>query len=111
MPWESAPGRSRARPAMPCGGFASYLTARKIRQQETAMTDVDADARRIRDAFEHDLAGYHAPADLAERARAGGLRRARRRRIQLAASMAAATCATVVTGLVIVPLTAPSGGG
>ena len=35
------------------------------------MTDVDADARRIRDAFEHDLAGYHAPADLAERARAG----------------------------------------
>ena len=75
------------------------------------MTDVEADARRIRDAFEHDLANYHAPADLAERARAGGLRRARRRRIQLAASMAAATCAAVVTGLVIVPLTAPSGGG
>src|SRR5215469_13592553 len=77
------------------------------------MTDTEAVARRIRDAFERDLAEYHAPADLAERARAGGLRRARKRRIQLAASMAAATCAAVVTGLVIVPLTgtAPSGGG
>ena len=76
------------------------------------MTDVDADARRIRDAFEHDLAGYHAPADLAERARAGGRRRASRRRMHRMASVAAA-CAAAVAGLLIVSLTgtAPSGGG
>ena len=76
------------------------------------MTDVDADARRIRDAFEHDLAGYHAPADLAERACAGGRRRASRRRMHRMASVAAA-CAAAVAGLLIVSLTgtAPSGGG
>jgi len=68
------------------------------------MTGYEAGTRRIRDAFEQDLAGYHAPADLGERARAGGLRRARMRRIHRAASVAAA-CAAVVTGLAIVPLT------
>jgi hypothetical protein len=49
---------------------------------------------------------------LAERARGGGLRRARSRRIQLAASVAAA-CVAVATGLVVATQAgiAPSGGG
>jgi len=74
------------------------------------MSGHGVDTRRIRDVFDEELASYHAPADLGERARAGGLRRARRHRIQRAASLAAA-CAAVVTGLAVVPLagTGPSG--
>jgi len=66
------------------------------------MTNLDVSARRIRDAFEHDLTGYQAPADLAERARLGGLRRAKSRRV----SAAGAACAAI--GLAVA-LAIPSG--
>jgi len=71
------------------------------------LTSLDVDTRRIRDAFERDLADYRAPADLAERARLGGLRRARRHRT-LAVSVAAAACAAAVTALAVVTLASPS---
>jgi hypothetical protein len=61
------------------------------------MTDLDVPARRIRDAFERELAGYHAPPDLAGRARLGGLRRARRRRLRRVTGVAAVACAAAVT--------------
>jgi hypothetical protein len=59
------------------------------------MTDLDLTARRIRDAFEHDLADYQAPAGLAERARLGGLRRARSRRLRRWMFAAGAACAAI----------------
>ena len=61
------------------------------------MTDLDIAAQRIRDAFEQDLAGYRAPSDLPERARLGGLRRARRRRARRAACVAAIACAAAAS--------------
>jgi len=68
------------------------------------MTDVDLSARRIRDAFEQDLTGYQAPADLAERARLGGLRRARRRRLRRRMSAAVAACAAIgLAAALVVP--------
>jgi hypothetical protein len=68
------------------------------------MTGLDVDARRIRDAFERDLAGYRAPDDLPERARLGGLRRARRIRVRRVAAVAAVACAAAVTvGVIIAP--------
>jgi hypothetical protein len=74
---------------------------------------IDADAQRIRDAFDHDLAGYRAPHDLGERARAGGLWRARRQRMhRTAAAAAAVACAAAVTVAVIAPgIGSASGGG
>jgi hypothetical protein len=69
------------------------------------MTNLDVDARRIREAFERDLADYHAPPGLPERARVGGLRRAaRRRRVRrLTCAGAAAACAAAVTVVAIAP--------
>jgi hypothetical protein len=68
------------------------------------MTDLDTAARRIRDAFDQDLAGYHTPADLAERAMTGGLRRARRRkRLPAAAGLTAATAAAALTVTTLLP--------
>lgn len=58
------------------------------------MTDLDT--AQIRDAFERDLAGYHAQPDLAERARSGGQRRARRRRLEAFAGLAAAAGAAAI---------------
>lgn len=54
------------------------------------------DTTQIRDAFERDLAGYHAPPGLAQRARSGGLRRARRRRLEASAGLAAAAGAAAI---------------
>jgi hypothetical protein len=51
---------------------------------------LDNDARRIREAFNRELADCHAPADLAERARQGGQRRAAKRRLLATAGLAAA---------------------
>lgn len=51
---------------------------------------LDNDARRIREAFNRQLADCHAPADLAERARQGGQRRAAKRRLPAIAGLAAA---------------------
>jgi hypothetical protein len=51
---------------------------------------LDNDARRIREAFNRELADCHAPADLAERARQGGQRRAAKRRLLVTAGLAAA---------------------
>lgn len=59
------------------------------------MTDLEVTARRIRDAFDRDLTGYQAPGDLAERARLGGLRRVRSRRLRRRASAAGAVCAAL----------------
>ncbi len=67
------------------------------------MAGLDVDARRIRDAFERDLAGYRAPDDLPERVRLGGLRRARRLRVRRVAAVAAVACAAAVTVAVIAP--------
>jgi len=68
------------------------------------MTDLDTAARRIHDAFEQDLAGYHAPAGLAERAMAGGRTRARRRwRLPAAAGLTAATAAAALTATTLLP--------
>jgi hypothetical protein len=58
------------------------------------MTDLDT--AQIRDAFERDLASYHAPPGLAERARSGGLRRARHRRLEASAGLAAAAGAAAI---------------
>jgi hypothetical protein len=57
------------------------------------MTDLDLAARRVRDAFDEDLADYRAPSGLPERARLGGLRRARQRRARRTAGVAAVACA------------------
>jgi hypothetical protein len=67
------------------------------------MTDLDLSARRIRDAFEHDLTGYQAPAGLAERARLGGQRRARHRRLRrwMSAAGAAGAAAGLAAALVV----------
>lgn len=70
----------------------------------------DSDARRIRDAFDQDLADYRAPAGFAERARAGGLRRARRQLTYRAACTAAAACAAAVTVAMMAPWTGPAVG-
>jgi hypothetical protein len=71
------------------------------------MTEPDVLVRRIRDAFERDLAGYQAPADLPQRARAGGLRRARGARRRLVtygiSATAAAAASAVVTAVVLAP--------
>jgi hypothetical protein len=67
------------------------------------MTDLDA--QRIRDAFDQDLAGYRAPSDFLERVHAGGLRRARRRRIHRAACAAVVACATAGAVALIAPHT------
>jgi hypothetical protein len=71
------------------------------------MTEPDVLVRRIRDAFDRDLAGYQAPADLAQRARAGGLRRARGARRRLVtygiSATAAAAASAVVTAVVLAP--------
>jgi hypothetical protein len=72
------------------------------------MTGVDVDARRIRGAFERDLAGYRAPDDLPERARLGGLRRARRIRVRRVAAVAAVACAAAVTVVTIAPWPGPA---
>jgi hypothetical protein len=72
------------------------------------MTSLDTDARRIREAFEQELAGYHAPAGLAERAREGGLRRARRRRLPVFAGLAIATAAAVAI-VMLAPTGMPAG--
>ncbi len=69
------------------------------------MTDLDVSARRIRDAFDHDLGDYQAPADLAERARLGGRRRARSRRLRRWGYAAGAVCAAV--GLAAALMLAP----
>jgi hypothetical protein len=63
------------------------------------------DTQRIRDAFDHDLADYRAPSDFFERVRAGGLRRARRRRVRRATCVAVAACATVGAVALIAPQT------
>ncbi|HEY1916339.1 MAG TPA: hypothetical protein VGH27_12265 [Streptosporangiaceae bacterium] len=63
------------------------------------MTDLDLAARRIRDAFDHDLAGYHAPSGLPERARLGGLRRSRQRRARRAAAVTAISCTAAAAGV------------
>lgn len=72
------------------------------------MTDLDLAARRIRDAFERDLASYRAPSGLAERARLGGLRRSRRRRARRGLCAAAVACAAAASAVAIAP--AGSGG-
>ena len=59
------------------------------------MTGLEVSTQRIRDAFDHDLGDYRAPADLAERARLGGLRRARSRRLRRWAYAAGAACAAL----------------
>jgi hypothetical protein len=51
-------------------------------------------------------AGYHAPADLAQRARRGGLRRGRRRRLSVAASLTAAAGAAAAAATVLPAATA-----
>jgi hypothetical protein len=58
------------------------------------MTDLDT--TRIHDAFEHDLVGYRAAPGLAERARKGGRRRVRRRRLEMLAGLATAAAAAVI---------------
>jgi hypothetical protein len=60
------------------------------------MTHPDIDVRRIRESFDRDLAGYHAPDDLPERARLGGLRRARRRRVRRVTCVGAVACTAAV---------------
>jgi hypothetical protein len=65
------------------------------------MTDLDT--QRIRDAFDHDLAGYRVPSDFLERVRAGGLRRARRRRVRRVTSVAVAACAAVGAVVLLAP--------
>ena len=72
------------------------------------MTNLDTSARRIRDAFEQDLTAYQAPADLAERARLGGIRRAKSRRLRHRVSAAGATGAAL--GLVAFLATGAPGG-
>jgi hypothetical protein len=67
------------------------------------MTDLDTGARQIREAFDHDLASYHAPADLARRARRGGLRRGRRRQLSVAASLTAVAGAAAATVAALLP--------
>jgi hypothetical protein len=69
------------------------------------MTDVDA--RRIREAFERDLAEYRAPSGFAQRARLGGVRLARRRRARRAAGCAVLAGAVAVTVAVTVPWSGP----
>jgi hypothetical protein len=60
------------------------------------MTHPDLDARRIREAFDHDLSGYRAPSDFPERVRHGGLRRARRRRVRRVTCAGVVACAAAV---------------
>jgi hypothetical protein len=67
------------------------------------MTHPDLDTSRIREAFDRDLAGYHAPEDLPERVRLGGLRRARRRRVRRVMCTAAVACAATVAIAATVP--------
>jgi hypothetical protein len=59
---------------------------------------LDNDARRIREAFNRELADCHAPADLAERARQGGQRRAAKRRLLVTAGLAAAAARRALAG-------------
>ena len=73
------------------------------------MTNLDTSARRIRDAFEQELTDYHAPADLAERARLGGLRRAKSRRLRH--RVAAAGAAGAAIGLAAFLATGALGSG
>src|SRR5215472_6901609 len=75
------------------------------------MTGLDVDARHIRDAIERDLAGYHAPADLPERARLGGRRRARRTRVRRVAGAAAVACAVAVAVVAVVAAGPQAGPG
>lgn len=77
------------------------------------MTDLEGDARRIREAFEQDLACYRAPIDLPERVRLGGQRRARRRRLRRAGCAAAVACAAVASLVATSPRVgmAPAGSG
>lgn len=71
---------------------------------------IDTDAQRIHDAFDHDLDVYQAPPGLAERARAGGLRRVRRRRMHQAACAIAVASAAAVTVAMIAPWTGSAAG-
>jgi hypothetical protein len=75
------------------------------------MTSLDNDARRIREAFDRELAVVHAPADLVERARQGAQRRARNRRagnrrLPAIAGLVGATGAAALTATVIWQLAA-----
>jgi hypothetical protein len=70
------------------------------------MTSLDNDARRIREAFDRELATYHAPVDLAERARQGGQRRAGNRRRPAIAGLAGAAGIAALTATAIWQLAA-----
>jgi hypothetical protein len=73
------------------------------------MTNLDVDARRIREAFDRDLANYHAPPSLPERARLGGLRRAGRlRRLRRLTCAGAVACAAAVAITAIAPWAGPA---
>jgi hypothetical protein len=81
------------------------------------MTGPDVHAVLIREAFDQDLAEYRAPADLPQRARLGGLRRARRTRRRMvtfaatATAVAAAGAATAAVVLAPQPGTVPAAPG
>lgn len=71
------------------------------------MTNVNVDARRIHDAFEHDLSGLYASPGLAQRARVDGRRAVKRRRVRRVACVAAVACAASVTVAVTKPWAGP----
>lgn len=71
------------------------------------MTEPDVHAVLIREAFDQDLAGYQAPADLPQRARLGGLRRARRARRRLVTCAATATAVAAASAAATAVVLAP----
>jgi hypothetical protein len=75
------------------------------------MTNVNVDARRIRDAFEHDLSGLYASPGLAQRARVDGRRAVKRRRVRRVACVAAVACAASVTLVATTPWAGPAAPG
>jgi hypothetical protein len=75
------------------------------------MTNVNVDARRIRDAFEHDLSGLYASPGLAQRARVDGRRAVKRRRVRRVACVAAVACAASVTLAATTPWAGPAAPG